>query len=122
MKLVDMKRTKADKKKSEKEMKNVSSIGGEEHPYGLRIHLGEEELSKLGMDNLPSVGDKLHIMAHGRVHSVSSDHHSSGRKSRRVEIQLHKLGVGHGGSEQEQSEGKLRGAKAAIDKALDAEE
>ena len=41
------------------------------YPYGLSIHLGPEELKKLGFMSPPKVGDKMMMMAKVFVKSVS---------------------------------------------------
>lgn len=116
--LVDMKRTKAEKKKREETYK--SPLGGDDYGYGTRVSLDHEDLEKLGISTLPKVGDKFHLHGHAHVTSVSENHEEGGKKRRRMELQLRKMALKHGGSETEQSEATNKGAKAAIDKALGA--
>lgn len=118
MSLVDLKRTKADKKS---DAKSAPSIGGEDYPYGTRVRLGDEELNKLGIDELPQVGDGVHVHGHGHVTSVSEDHHEGGKKRRHVEIQLKHMAVQPGeapgragGKHADQADGM----KSAMDAAL----
>lgn len=119
--MVDLKRTKADKKKDRDGIKAIGP-GGDDYGYGTRIHLGPEEMDKLGMSSLPQVGDGVQVHAHGHVTSVSEDHREGGKKHRRVEIQLKHMGVKHGGKEVGRAGGKhadmADGAKAAMDTAL----
>lgn len=124
MALTDMKRTKADRKAQKEKYDTVSPGGGDDYPYGLSMHLGHEELTKLGLDKLPRVGDKLHLRAHAHVTSVSENHRDGGKSERRIELQLRKMEVAaeKKASEGEIHEGKLTGAMAAMDKALDKKE
>jgi len=122
MELVDLKRPK-------EETKNIVSQGPEGNPdsedghyhYGLRVELGDHELKQIGMTKMPDVGGVVRFTAHARVHSVRSDHRHGDKKNRSVELMIEKLGL-HGQSADDEQEGKLRGMKAAIDKALDREE
>jgi hypothetical protein len=119
MALVDLKRTKEEKKA---ETKTAPSIGGEDYPYGTRVRLGDEELDKLGMSKLPQVGDGMHVHGHGHVTSVSEDHHEGGKKRRHVEIQLRHMAVKPGEHKQGRAGGKSAdqadGMKNAMDSAL----
>lgn len=63
-----------------------------DYPWGLRINLGDSELKKLDIDDLPSVGDYIDLRAFARVTSVSANEVEGG-KSCRVELQIEKLGV-----------------------------
>lgn len=88
MKLFDMKRPPI------KASLNPKTIGKEQNAYSYehKITLDDAALSKLGLDT-PKVGDKFHVMAHGTVTDVSQDSSADGRKSRRVGIQLRKMGA-----------------------------
>lgn len=121
MALVDLKRTKQDKKQDKANM--PSSIGQEDYPYGTRVRLGDEELDKLGIDELPQVGDGMHVHGHGHVTSVSEDHHEGGKKRRHVEIQLkhmqvepgeHKQKGRVGGKDADQADGMKRAMDGAL--------
>lgn len=118
--LVDMKRSKADKKDESKKY-DSPSFGQEDYHHGLSVSLGHEELSKLGIHTMPQVGDKFHMHAHAHVTSAHEHSREGGKKERRIELQLRKMAVQNAG-EQDTHEGKLKGAKAAMDKALDKEE
>lgn len=119
MALVDLKRTKSEKK-SEKAI--TAPGGGEDYPYGTRLRLGDEELDKMGIDELPQVGDGTHIHGHGHVTSVSEDHHEGGKKRRHVEIQIKHLQLKPGERKPGRVDGKhadqADGMKAAMDGAL----
>lgn len=58
------------------------------YPYGLCLHLGKDELEKLGMAQLPDVGAKMSIMAMGYVKSTSAYETQGDGKSMSVEIQI----------------------------------
>lgn len=121
MAMTDMKRTKADKKAREKRYDNMSvGGGGDDYHHGLNVSLGHEELSKLGINKMPTVGDKLHLHAHAHVKSVSEDHRDGGKKERRVELELRKMQIKKKGGRKEGmvADPAADGAKAAMDKAL----
>lgn len=65
-----------------------------DYPWGLRLSLSEKELDKLGLgtDELPEVGDCIHLGAFARVTSVSSNQTDSGCDCR-VELQIEMLSV-----------------------------
>lgn len=88
-KLVHMKRSKQEKKDSAPQ---VAGPEGDDYPYGLRLRLDHDSMSKLGMEDMPKVGKKMHVHGKGVVTSVSS-HDSGNHKDRHVEIQLHHMGV-----------------------------
>ena len=87
--LVSMKRTKADKKRNRAEN---SIDDNESFPFGLAISLDDESLTKLGIKELPPVGEAYIVVGVGKVESVrqSSD---TRRESRNMNIQLEKLEV-----------------------------
>lgn len=70
----------------------VGSYKPSPYSYEHRVTLDNDALTKLGMDT-PKVGDVFDVMAHGHVTSVSQDERSNGEKSRRVELQLKKMGA-----------------------------
>lgn len=121
-KMIDMKRTAAEKKARDKEYEG-GKIGGEDYPYGLGVSLGHDELTKLGIHTLPTVGSKIMLHAHAHVKSASESSRDGGRKERRVELELRHMNVEGGGKAGKpkadtSEEGMRRGAKAAMDKVL----
>ena len=67
LKLIDMKR------EDEKGPEEVAMSGSPSpYPYGLCINLGKDEMDKLGITDLPKVGQEYHIFAVGQVNSVAS--------------------------------------------------
>lgn len=91
-KLTDLKSTKKPGKGE------PTSAGENGYPYGTRISLDEDSLQKLGMD-MPKVGQKIHMRAHGVVHSASQSESAGGKKRRNVELQLHKVSIEKRGGE-----------------------
>ncbi|MDE2097466.1 MAG: hypothetical protein KGL39_09495 [Patescibacteria group bacterium] len=120
-KLVDLKRTKAEKKADS----NPSTYEGNDYPYGLTVELDHDALQKLGIDKMPKAGDTMHVQAHAHVKSVEERQHSGGKKSRRMSLELRKMAIAatqRAANEGEVHEGKLDGALAAMDQALDKKE
>lgn len=78
------------------------------YPYGLCLHLGKDELEKLGVTALPDVGAKMMVHANGYVKSTSAYDTQGDGKSMTVEIQLTELEVvpGEGKSSAEIMYGK----------------
>lgn len=60
------------------------------YPWGLRLHLDEHELEKLGIE-LPNVGEEFVVVGIGTVTSVSQNQSEDGTR-KHVEVQLEKLG------------------------------
>ena len=91
--LVDMKRSKAEKKKNESPMAKSSS-SYDDYPYGLRIDLNEEAMDKLGID-LPKVGSSVTITATAKIESAEERQSSSdgGKKRRSCCLQITKMKV-----------------------------
>ena len=85
---------KKDKKSSEDMPSTVPASPGDEesYPYGLQLRLENEELDKLGFNELPEIGKTCKIEAEGVVESVSSNQSKGDdglRKS--VTIQITKM-------------------------------
>jgi hypothetical protein len=90
-KMVDMKRTDAEIKAKNSPMK-VTSGSRESYPYGLSLTLDADSLKKLGIKDLPTVGDEFEITAMARVTSVSKNA-SETNDSTRVELQITQMCV-----------------------------
>ena len=99
---VDMKQSAADQKET---MGVVGPSKREEYPYGLRIRLGEAEMKKLGMDDLPEVGDEIELDAKVKVVSTNASA-SESSKNRSVELQITHMELG--GEEEESAEDKAK--------------
>lgn len=65
----------------------------DEYPWGLRIHIEDEQLEKLGIDMMPDPGAKRMMMA--RVEIVSTDvHNRDGEKHRSMSLQITDMKLG----------------------------
>lgn len=64
------------------------------YPYGLCIRLGKDELEKLGITSLPTVGVEMNVMARATVKSVSSYETQGEGADMSVELQITDLEVG----------------------------
>ena len=90
-KLTDMKRTQSDKV-ALKEMYEPSVVGeGDDYSYNLNLHLGKEELEKLGISGL-EVGTTVMITAEAKVTSFSEEEREEGTE-RRAELQIQKMDI-----------------------------
>ncbi len=86
MKLIDMKR------QSETEDSTMlSPKTQDEYPWGLRISLDDETLTKLGMAELPKIGAEYKLVALACVVSISQNESSEGKPSRHVELQIEQM-------------------------------
>jgi len=87
--LVSMKRTKKELKK-DSSPEACCSPGGERdpYPYGLEISLEDEGLTKLGITELPKVGDIVKLLANAKVESVSQNERVGQSPSRTVRLQI----------------------------------
>lgn len=96
MKMVDLKKTAADKKEAEKRWKEGPSIGGgEEYPSDMQLRLDKGSMKKLGMtvDKL-KVGDTVEISGTAKIVSTHKSAGSSG-EDEHARLQLTHLGVEH---------------------------
>ena len=85
MPLKSMKVSKKDKKKIERE---IMVADEPKYPWGLRIHLDEDSISKLDMDKLPSAGDKKMLIAIVEVSEVGEHDSMNGKKRRNLQLQI----------------------------------
>ena len=90
-KMVDMERTKAEAKKANQPYQLGST---DKFPYGLALSLEADALKKLGIKELPAVGDEYNILAVGRVTRTSQDA-GENQSSSRMEIQITQLSLTH---------------------------
>lgn len=58
------------------------------YPYGLCLHLGKDELEKLGVSDLPDVGTPVMIQAKAFVKSTSAYETQGDGKSMSAELQI----------------------------------
>lgn len=107
MKLVDMARTPAEQKAAQD--RYTIDDKGPDYPWGLCLDLCQDELSKLGIEGLPEVGDEMHIYAVAKVTRVSQSASESGDDSRGVTLQICEMGTmeADDGDEDDSPAGKL---------------
>lgn len=91
MKMADMKLSRADKKKMFG-APIAAGFSGSDYPWGLTITLDAAALKKLGVDELPEVGEECMIHATGKVVRVSESANEQ-RSDRSIEIQITKLAL-----------------------------
>lgn len=77
-KMVSMKLTEADRKKREKSYEVMAEQP--EYPYGLNIHLDNIAIDKLGIKDLPKLGEKMKIVAVVEVTGANLRKEKSGDK------------------------------------------
>lgn len=65
---------------------------GPRYPYGLCISLCQDELTKLGLTDLPSIGTEMPLNAIAKVTSVSLNE-SEGHSNTRLELQITMLEI-----------------------------
>ena len=90
--LVSMKRA-PEKKAKKSDMCCSMPCSASEYPWGLSINLENESLDKLGMEDLPKVGDIVKIVAEAKVESVSSRSDKDTKNNRTVSLQIVKMAI-----------------------------
>lgn len=79
----------------------------DQFPYGLRVNLTEKEMEKLGIKDLPNVGDTVMIHAMAEVQSVSQSESQDGGMNKNISYQITDMaiekGQPEGGEEQKKS-------------------
>lgn len=81
--------------KSQESMQSCQPVSCEsdKYPYGIRIHLDDECVKKLGIKELPKVGDKMMIQAIAYV-CDASEHMVEGKGTRKsIGLQICEMGV-----------------------------
>jgi hypothetical protein len=78
------------------EPEEAETMEGDEprYPYGLCLHLGNDEIEKLKLTQVPDIGTEVMIMAKAFVKSTSAYETQSEGKSRSVELQITDLELG----------------------------
>lgn len=101
-------------KMSKKDMAEEASPSYSQSPYpsGCCLYLDTDELEKLGIKSLPSVGDEYHIVAVGEVTSVSENDSANGGENRSLGIQIQMMELTH----ESESEGKEKKESAKSEK------
>ena len=93
MKMTDMALTKAEIK-DEKAEAGVMEPSVPKYPWGLQVRLEREELDKLGITDLPDVGDVLSLMVSARVTGVTETQMANAQDTECcVTLQIEEIGV-----------------------------
>lgn len=96
MDLIDVKRTKADKKAERERWEGDSTEGMEDYPYGLTVHIDDETMEKLGLAGAdfdtgqPVMLVSEAIITEDRINTIN------GKTRRSMSIQLRKLAISQG--------------------------
>jgi len=94
--MTSMKRTEADKRKDAGDQAPISSIAPD-YPYGLTIHMDQDELSKVGLKEMPAVGSVWHMHALVKVTATrQSASESKDEEDRSVDFQITDVGMTEG--------------------------
>lgn len=104
MALVDMK---LDKRAKEED----SEVKEDRYPFGLRIHLDDEQLEKLGVDELPKVGKEKMMIAMVEVTDVSASDTMLGGERRSVGLQIKSVAFKETEDKQKEAEEKFYGGE-----------
>ena len=89
----------ADMKMSKEEKNEQESPGSPEeqaYPYGLRIDLNDDSMTKLGIKDMPEVGSTFRILAVANVVSVSSYSSMSTDQERSMSLQITDMEMAEG--------------------------
>lgn len=82
------------KTSGEKRENSIMSVEDKpDYPHGLKIHLDEETVRKLGIPVAPDVGKKVQVMAIGEIVSVSKEEGRGDDHSFSMSIQLQDVDV-----------------------------
>jgi hypothetical protein len=105
MKLVSLQLTK-------KEAKDEATMVPDEprYPWGTSLHLDEDELKKLGIEEMPSVGTEFPITAVAKVTGTSERETQDGSRAT-LDLQIVKMALGDEDEEQSPAAKKLYGDK-----------
>lgn len=87
--LVDLKLSKSEKK----EAMEVPRSSGPTYPYGLCLDLNEDTLEKLGIKDLPGVGDEMHFIAVAHVTSARSSEYEESGLSKSICLQISDMAI-----------------------------
>jgi hypothetical protein len=120
-KMVDLKRTPAERKAEQAKYDKPGRIGGDDYGYGLTVRLDHEHLKKLGITKMPKAGDVVHL--HSKAHVKSTSEHSEdGGDRKHMELELRHMSLGAQADDDntggDEGESHLAGAKSAMDAAL----
>ena len=66
---------------------------GPRYPWGLNLRLENAVIDKLGMTELPAVGDVVMIVAKAKIESVSVNENSEKEKNKSVGVQITEMAI-----------------------------
>lgn len=75
-----------------------------EFPFGLQVHLDQDSLSKLGIEELPEVGSKMRLNAIVEVSGVSQHETQNDKVRRHVDLQITDMELLKNGDDKEDRE------------------
>ncbi len=78
--------------KEVEKMTEPSKMEAPEYPYGLCLHLGEEEIKKLGIGT-PKAGSKFMLHAMAEVKSVTVSDRADGQGYASMDIQIEEMAL-----------------------------
>lgn len=88
MAMINMKRA-----PEKEEMPGEIEMDEPQYPYGLCLHLGKEEMDKLGITALPAVGSEMTITAKVFVKGTSA-YETQGGKDMSMDLQITDMEIG----------------------------
>lgn len=81
---------------AEESKEQGDDLSASKYSYGLRIHLDDDALAKLGLTTMPAVGSKLTITCAVDVCSMSSYQDQDGESESSLDLQITDMEVGAG--------------------------
>lgn len=91
MKLVDIKRTKADRKAEQERYSTADELGGDDYPWGLNLRLDDATIKKIGLGDVDA-DQAVRVYAEAFV-SEDTVNKRNGKSVRNVTLQITKLAV-----------------------------
>lgn len=91
MKLADMTLDKAEQKKE-----SSMAIEAPKYPCGLNFSMNDDALEKIGMTDMPEVGEEMTLTAIVTVTGVSANDYGDGQKNRSVSLQITSMSLDEG--------------------------
>lgn len=78
-----------------KKESKVEEVGIErpKYPYGLSLRLNEESITKLGISEMPEVGNEMSVIAIVTIEEVSEREVLDGKKQRNISLQITEMSL-----------------------------
>ena len=77
------------------------------YPWGLRLELNDESMKKLGLEELPEVGETMILHAKVVIDRVSQNDTKDGGKRQDMSLQITDMSLSESGDEETSTEKKL---------------